>query len=280
MLTHKFAYTKPDKVNEMKKWLLLGIALCSSAAAAFPHANPVPGGIAIVPLPGQSAQPPIVQYAGHRVTVVPQDNGQWTALVGIPLKATAGTETIQVNSTGKIPFTIQDKRYRTQRINIRDKNKVDPDDESTTRILQELKIQQGIKSRFSPQPPDLSFIRPAPGADTGRFGMRRIFNGQSRNPHSGMDIAAAKGTPVKVTANGRVLYTGNFFFSGNVVYVDHGSGVISMYAHLSRIQVRLGDPVQQGDIIGAVGSTGRATGPHLHWSVYLNGEAVDPGLFL
>jgi murein DD-endopeptidase MepM/ murein hydrolase activator NlpD len=95
-----------------------------------------------------------------------------------------------------------------------------------------------------------------------------------------MDIAAAAGTPVKVTASGWVLHTDNFFFSGNVVYVDHGSGVISMYAHLSKIQVKAGDTVQQGDIIGEVGSTGRATGPHLHWSVYLNGEAVDPSLFL
>jgi murein DD-endopeptidase MepM/ murein hydrolase activator NlpD len=264
----------------MKKWFLLGIALYSSATAAFPHANPVPGGIAIIPLPGESAQPPIVQYAGHRVTVVPQDNGQWQALVGIPLSATAGTDYIQTNGAGRIPFAIQARQYRTQRISIKDKNKVDPDEESSARIVQELNIQKGIKSRFSPPPPDLNFIRPAPGADTGRFGMRRIFNGQLRNPHSGMDIAAAYGTPVKATANGKVLYTGDFFFSGNTVYVDHGSGVISMYAHLSSIQVQPGETVQQGDILGAVGSSGRATGSHLHWSVYLNSEAVDPALFL
>ncbi len=264
----------------MKKCLLLGLALYSSTVMAFPHASQVPGGIAIIPLPGQSAQPPIVQYAGHRVTVVPQTGGQWLALVGIPLSASAGQDSIRVNGAGNIPFAIQDKQYRTQRISIKDKNKVDPDEDSSARIVQELNIQKGIKSRFSPQLPDLNFIRPAPGTDTGRFGMRRIFNGQPRNPHSGMDIAAAQGTPVKVTASGKVLYTGDFFFSGNTVYVDHGSGVISMYAHLSSIQVKPGESLQQGDIVGAVGSTGRATGPHLHWSVYLNGEAVDPSLFL
>lgn len=280
MLAHKSVCTKPDKVNEMKKYLLLGITLYSGTVFAFPHANPVPGGIAIIPIMSQSTQPPIVQYAGHRVTVIPQGNGQWNAIVGIPLKATTGTDSIQLKGAGNIPFNIQGKQYRTQRISIRDKNKVNPDDESTNRIIKELDIQQNIKSHFSPQLPDLNFIRPAPGADTGRFGMRRIFNGQSRNPHSGMDIAAARGTPVKATASGKVLYTGNFFFSGNTVYVDHGSGVISMYAHLSRIQVKPGDNIQQGDILGAVGSTGRATGPHLHWSVYLNGEAVDPALFL
>jgi murein DD-endopeptidase MepM/ murein hydrolase activator NlpD len=77
-----------------------------------------------------------------------------------------------------------------------------------------------------------------------------------------------------------VIYTGNLFFSGNVVYVDHGGGLISMYAHLSQINVKAGELLNQGDYLGLVGSTGRATGPHLHWSVYLNGTAINPALFL
>ncbi|QTR48765.1 peptidoglycan DD-metalloendopeptidase family protein [Candidatus Thiothrix anitrata] len=262
----------------MKKWLLLSLVLYSGQLLAFPRANHVPGGIAIIPVANASVTAPAVQYQGKRVTVAQQD-GQWLALVGIPLDAQTGEHYVQV-AGAPIAFNVNAKQYRTQRIRIKDNNKVEPDDESSQRIVQELAVQKGIKNRYSPQPATLDFIRPAPGADTGRFGMRRIFNGQSRNPHSGMDIAAATGTPVKVTAAGRVLYTGDFFFSGNVVYVDHGSGVISMYAHLSQIAVKPGDNLQQGDIVGAVGSTGRATGPHLHWSVYLNGEAVDPALFL
>lgn len=263
----------------MKKWLLFSIVLYSANLAAFPRANSVPGGIAQIPVSPLSGSPPIVQYEGVRVTVAPVDN-QWMALVGIPLDATAGTQALYLQNGETINFQIQPKQYRTQQISIKDKNKVNPDEESSQRIIQEQAIQKQIRTHFTEEPPALDFIRPAPGHDTGRFGLRRIINNQPRSPHSGMDIAAAKGTPVKAAAAGQVLYTGDFFFSGNTIYVDHGSGIISMYAHLSEIDVQPGDVVQQGEVIGKVGSTGRATGPHLHWSVYLNGEAVDPALFL
>lgn len=262
----------------MKKWLLASLVLYSAQATAFPRANPVPGGIAIIPLGAASGQPPIVQYEGVRVTVVP-DGNQWVALVGIPLEAEAGEQTLRLSNGGSLSFPIQPKQYKAQRITIRDTNKVNPDEESSERIVQELAVQKQVKTRFSEGEAQLEFIRPTPGRDTGRFGLRRIINNQPRNPHSGMDIAAASGTPVKATAAGRVLHTDDFFFSGNTVYIDHGAGVISMYAHLSEISVKPGDMLEQGEIVGKVGSTGRATGPHLHWSVYLNGEAVDPALF-
>lgn len=263
----------------MKKCLLLSVALYSANVLAFPRENPVPGGIVEIPLAPLSDKTPIVQYAGNRVTVVPLAS-QWVALVGIPLDAEAGTQQLSTSTGETIPFQIQAKQYKTQHITIKDKNKVDPDDESSQRIGREQAVQRQVKTRFSEGEAQLDFIKPVPGVDTGRFGLKRFINNQPRNPHSGMDIAAASGTPVKVTTAGRVLHTDDFFFSGNTVYVDHGAGVISMYAHLSEIDVQPGDVVQQGDIIGKVGSTGRATGPHLHWSVYLNGEAVDPALFL
>lgn len=260
-------------------WMLLGTLFFTSQTFAFPHANPVPGGIALIPLGALSDTPPIAQYEGQRVTVAPLEQ-QWIALVGIPLDTQEGTHQLQLSGSKPIAFDVAPKQYRTQRITIRDRNKVDPDDESSERIIRELAIQKRLKTQYSSTNANVDFIKPVPGQDTGRFGLRRIMNGQSRNPHSGMDIAAAAGTPVQATAAGRVLHTDDFFFSGNVVYVDHGAGVISMYAHLSKINVNIGDEVRQGDIIGEVGSTGRATGPHLHWSVYLNGTAVDPALFL
>jgi murein DD-endopeptidase MepM/ murein hydrolase activator NlpD len=127
---------------------------------------------------------------------------------------------------------------------------------------------------------DTSFVLPADGRLTGRFGVRRFFNGEPRSPHAGFDIAAARGSPVKANAEGIVLASDDYFFNGKTVFVDHGNGLISMYCHLDRIDVQPGEAVSKGQRLGLVGMTGRATGPHLHWSVILNGAMVDPELFV
>ena len=121
---------------------------------------------------------------------------------------------------------------------------------------------------------------PVQGIVTSEFGFRRFFNGQPRSPHSGVDIAAAQGTPVKSPARGFVVVVGNFFFNGNTVLVDHGGGFISMLCHLSYVNVIQQQRIEKDSIIGTVGATGRATGPHLHWSVSLQGIRVDPLVFI
>lgn len=261
-----------------------GLTLLASAcvAQAFPTQQAVPGGLVILPLASQEEHRPMAYYAGARVTVVPEGDS-WVALVGIPLDTEPSLQQLKVNLGGvqqTISFEVQPKHYRTQHLRIKDNNKVEPDDDSSERIVQEMVLQKRLTKQYTGEVLSTEFIRPVAGRDSGRFGLRRILNGQQRQPHSGMDIATATGTPVKVVAPGRVIYTGNLFFSGNVVYVDHGGGLISMYAHLNQIDVKNGEVLEQGDYLGTVGSSGRATGPHLHWSVYLNGTAINPALFL
>jgi len=154
-----------------------------------------------------------------------------------------------------------------------------PEDEA--RVTQEREKVRTALEGFTPEAPaTLQLAQPVPGRRSSSFGLRRVFNGESRSPHSGMDIAAPQGTPIKVPLPGRVVDVGSYFLNGNNVVVDHGQGLMTMYCHLSNIRVEMGQVVKSGDVLGDVGATGRVTGPHLHWNVILNGASVDPALFL
>ena len=263
--------------------LFFGILSIGLRVEAFPRNDLKPGGIAILPVLPANKPKPSVRYNRKPVAVI-KGSTNWLAIIGISLNAKPGTHQIKISTAGhttKIQnFRVKKYHYKTQRLTISNKNKVNPNKASIKRIEKEFFIKKNLKAHFSPDTPHLNFTMPTSGRDSGRFGLRRILNKQKRSPHSGMDIAAPKGRSVKAAATGRVLFTGNLFFTGNVVYLDHGNGLISLYAHLSKIKVKKGQTVKRGQLIGSVGSTGRVTGPHLHWSVYLNGNAVDPALFI
>ncbi|NNN26392.1 MULTISPECIES: M23 family metallopeptidase [Pseudomonas] len=245
--------------------------------------KPVPGGVAVVQL-GQEAAIPTATYQGKPVLVVREEGRDWIAIVGIPLTTKAGNQQIAVKQAGasrNLGFTVGAKHYKEQRITLKNTRQVNPLPEDLKRINRELAEQTAAYRSFSPgTPSNLVLDKPVDGPLSSPFGLRRFFNGEERNPHSGLDFAVPAGTPIKTPAAGKVILIGNYFFNGNTVFVDHGQGFISMFCHMSKIDVKLGDQLPRGGVVGRVGATGRATGPHMHWNVSLNDARVDPAIFI
>ncbi len=267
----------------MLRIIFIAFLLFSLSAYALPRESRVPGGIAIIPLENNNATPRF-KFKGKPVLIT-REKGQSLAIVGLPLSLKTGEYFISgyygdSKTLVKKFFTVKDKKYTEQHITIKDKRKVNPYQKDMVRIGREQKRKRTAANHWSDVNPDLNFSLPVKGINTGSFGKRRFFNGQARRPHSGMDIAAEKGKPIASPADGIIIESGDFFFSGNIVYIQHGRGLITLFAHLDRIDVEVGEKVNKGQIIGTVGATGRVTGPHLHWSVGLNGNWVDPALFI
>lgn len=249
---------------------------------ALPLNAPVPGGVAVIDLGPATQAAPTARWGEQPLAVV-REKGRWFALLGIPLDTLPGEVDIgvlngPVASTRSVAIGI--KNYPEQRLTIKNQRKVEPDPEDMKRIEREAELTAAIKRRFSEPMPATDFALPASGPLSSRFGLRRVFNGLPRNPHAGLDVAVGTGSPIRAPADGTVANTGDYFFNGNTVFLDHGQGLITAYMHLSRIDVRAGQPIRKGEVLGATGATGRATGPHLHWAVILNNTPVDPELFL
>ena len=255
------------------------------AHASLPLSSNVPGGVAVIPLGSVTTGADTPQtWLGDQPVLVTADHELWYAVVGLPLDMTPGSHELRVKIGGVTKaqdFVVNTKDYPEQHITLKDKSKVELSPADEARADREIAVITELKHHWrAARDTDLAFILPVKGEMSSPFGLRRFFNGEPRAPHAGIDVAVARGTPVRASARGKVLAVGDYFFNGKTIFVDHGNGLITMYCHLDRIDVKAGENVNKGQRIGRSGKTGRATGPHLHWSVVLNGAMVDPELFI
>jgi murein DD-endopeptidase MepM/ murein hydrolase activator NlpD len=210
--------------------------------------------------------------------------GTYRGLLGIDMRASPGTHELRVVATDanqkrfiqSITLTVKRVAFGIQRLTL-PPSQVDLDRETLERVKKEARRMRAVLKEYRNERLwKGSFIRPLEADVSSAFGLRRILNGQERSPHTGVDLRAPEGTPVMACNRGTVVLVDNLFFSGKSVVLDHGWGMYSMYFHLSRVLVDPGDIVARGEILGLAGATGRATGPHLHWGIRLNGARVDP----
>lgn len=208
----------------------------------------------------------------------------WRALIGIDLDVRPGAYRVSVSGGSDAGTTITEhtlrvatKAFRTRRLSV-DPDFVNPPESEAARITRETAaIEAAWEGSNGPDPaPGLSFVAPVPHKANSAFGTRSVFNGEVRNAHSGADFLSPTGTPIKAPAPGTVVLAEDLYFSGGAVIVDHGLGIVSLFAHMSKIVATPGADVAQGEVLGLVGATGRVTGAHLHWTVRVNGARVDP----
>ncbi len=274
------------KLNNLQQivffcFLMIPLSLIA-AKISLPENHSVNGGLTIIPI--DIKKKPSATYLNKKIAVIPSFlKNQWLMVVGIPLDEKNSIQSIGISSPvkGTVPFQVSEKYYRIQSLKIENKRKVDPFAKDRPRINAEEKERREIYSTYTDRNPfEEAFIAPSHGPISSQFGLRRIYNGKSRDPHSGLDIASPLNTSVVAVSSGKVVSAKKYFFTGNTVIVDHGMGLFSLYAHLEKILVNKGQDIKQGNKVGLVGATGRVTGPHLHWSMILNQTLVDPLLFV
>jgi len=260
----------------MIRLTLVLLLVCANACA---DGSAWPGGIAFIDLGPAEGTTPEIEYNGKRVLVT-RDDGRWRAAVGVPLDTPAGTAAVTMTDGTQWQFDVAEHAYREQHLTVAP-GFVSLSEENLARVGRERKIIDAALANWREVSLDsINLATPVDGPHSSSFGSRRFFNDEARSPHKGMDIAATSGTPILTPRAGVVTATGDYYFNGNTVIVDHGQGYITMYCHLSKIGVDEGQVVETGASLGAVGATGRVTGAHLHFGTYLNGTAVDPALLL
>jgi murein DD-endopeptidase MepM/ murein hydrolase activator NlpD len=273
------------RLKKLKKLSLLLLLIPAIALANIPVKNTaIPGGIAVIDFETNHSNPKAF-YNNRPLYVQHVKDHHWQILVGIPLMEKLGKKTIKVQDTSirLFDFEVSEHTYTQQLITLKGKKKkyVNPNLVHMDRIKSERPILSSARKIFSGDALSNGlFIRPVDGVTTSPFGLKRFYNGEARRPHTGLDYVGDTGTPIKAPADGKVILSGEFFFNGNAIFLDHGQGLISVYIHMNKRLVQQGQKIKQGDVIGTIGQTGRATGPHLHWGIYLNQTVVNPNLLM
>ena len=264
----------------MRTSLLIAILAFAAPAAMAIDSAPRPGGIVLIDAGPASDPAPVVQIREKRVLIM-RSGDRWVAAVGIPLDTQVGPLSIRKSGERSVNVNVLDHAYREQHLRVANQSYVTPDQAQLDRIARERVVIDNALNNWREEDLDsIALSPPVAGPRSSSFGLRRFFNDQPRSPHKGMDIAASTGEPIVAPKAGIVTATGDYFFNGNTVILDHGQGFVTMYCHLSRIDVEYGQSVGAGVKLGEVGATGRVTGPHLHFGAYLNGTAVDPAILL
>ncbi len=242
------------------------------------------GGVGLVSITGLVAGDEVTGAFAGVALPFSAGPGRATALVGIDLDLAPGEHRLEVavRRAGGPPLVlaravpVEDAGYAVERLTLPADKVSDFDEKTLGRIEREKAELKALFATWSGTRRWKGFRRPVPGEIRSRFGGRRVINGEPRNPHTGIDQRGGQGTPIAAVADGVVAYVGDQFFSGKVTVLDHGQGTYSLYAHQSKVRVRVGQEVAAGTPIGEIGMTGRVTGPHLHWGVRVNGARVDP----
>jgi murein DD-endopeptidase MepM/ murein hydrolase activator NlpD len=226
---------------------------------------------------------PTVTFMGKSFRTWSDGAGGWLGLVAVDRDAELGTSRMVLTSAGSAsvalasaPVEVVSGNFKIQRLNVDERTVTLSEEDQKRASAEHVDIVKTINVLTAERVWRKSFTNPVKGPVTGHFGSQRVYNGKPGGYHSGMDLAAPKGTPVKPSSEGRVVFVGDLFYTGNSVFIDHGLGLITGYYHLDTVAVENDELVGADTIIGQVGSTGRSTGPHLHWSVYLGGTKVDP----
>jgi murein DD-endopeptidase MepM/ murein hydrolase activator NlpD len=240
------------------------------------------GGLGLITIEVTDGGTPEVTWMGKKVYLAGSEvNSTWHGFIAVDLGQRPGSYPLLVKSpsSGKgraLNIEVVRKDYGVRRLTL-PKEMVDLDARTLERVKKEAKTIRALwETPASEAVWQGSFLKPLDGDVVGPFGRRRVINDQPRSPHSGVDFKAGRGTPVRAMNHGTVVLTEDRFFAGRSVVLDHGGGVLSMYFHLEKILVQEDQFVERGQVVGLVGATGRATGPHLHLGIRINGARVDP----